>query len=309
MTRRALVIGCGGTIGGAWAVAALAALREQLAWDPREADVLQGTSAGAELVTLLAGGYRVEDLVDMHTGRTEDPLLRRHIAAAPRGIPPVPLPFPLAPAGLFSARGGHARVTAVAPRGRGDARWLQRLADSVAGPDGRLPHPGARLVAYDPRRGERVVFGAPGAPPATAGEALRASWAVPAWMPPVTIGGRVFVDGGAASTASVDLIGPGEADEIYVIAPMASAAGVRAPGPGGLGEQWLLRTPMSAVFRREVERARAGRRTVVAITPGTADMRGLGWNFMKRGHRRAAFDAATAHAPDAVARALAGVSG
>ncbi|MEV0362008.1 patatin-like phospholipase family protein [Nocardia fusca] len=304
MTRRALVIGCGGTIGGAWAVAALAALAEHLDWDPRTADVLQGTSAGAELVTLLAGGYRVGDLVDMHTGAATDPVLRDHIAATPPGVPPVPLPLPLAPTGLLRDGGGHTRLTGIAPRGRGDATWLQHLADSVAGPGGRLPHPGARLVAYDPQRGERVAFGAPGAPRATAGAALRASWAVPGWMPPVRIDGRYFVDGGAASTASVDLIGADEAEEIYVIAPMAAADGVRAPGLGGRAEQWLLRNPMSAVLRREIGAVRASGRTVVAITPGSEDMRGLGWNFMNRRHRRAAFDSARIHAPAAVRRAL-----
>ncbi|MGW1737834.1 patatin-like phospholipase family protein [Nocardia sp. NPDC001965] len=304
MTRRALVIGCGGTIGGAWSVAALAALADHLDWDPREADLLQGTSAGAELVTLLAGGYGVGDLVDMHTGRATDPVLRRHIAATPASLPPIPVPLPPAPGSLLRNRGGHSRITGIAPRGRGDATWLQQLADSVAGADGRLPHPGARLVAYDPRRDERVVFGAPGAPEATAGEALRASWAVPGWMPPVRIEGRDFVDGGAASTASVDLIGPGAALEIYVIAPMASAPGVRAPGLGGLAEQKLLRNPMSAVLRRETDAARAAGHTVVTIMPGPTDMRGLGWNFMNRRHRRAAFESARAHAPEAVLRAL-----
>ncbi|MGW5382356.1 patatin-like phospholipase family protein [Nocardia sp. NPDC003963] len=305
MTRRALILGCGGTIGGAWSVAALAALAEQLDWDPRDAAVLQGTSAGAELVTLLAGGYSMDDLVDMHTGATTDPILRRHIAATPRGIPPIPRPVPLAPAGLLRHRGGgHRRLTGIAPRGRGDAIWLQQLAESVAGPDGLLPHPGARLVAYEPRRNRRVVFGAPGAPPVPAGTALRASWAIPGWMPPVQVGGRYYVDGGAASTASVDLIGTGEADEIYVIAPMAAATGVRAPGLGGRAEQYLLRNPMSQEFRREIDEVRNRVRTVVAITPGRDDMRGLGWNFMRRDHRRAAFESARVHAPAAVRRAL-----
>ncbi|MFN3338465.1 MAG: patatin, partial [Dietzia sp.] len=46
------MLGCGGTIGGAWTIAALYALAEQTGLDPRDADVLQGTSAGAELVTM-----------------------------------------------------------------------------------------------------------------------------------------------------------------------------------------------------------------------------------------------------------------
>ncbi|GAC57057.1 hypothetical protein GOHSU_16_00140 [Gordonia hirsuta DSM 44140 = NBRC 16056] len=83
MTRVALAIGCGGTIGGAWSVAALHALAEQLDWDPRQAQVLQGTSAGAELVTLLAGGYSTADLVDMQSGRSTDALLAAHLATPP----------------------------------------------------------------------------------------------------------------------------------------------------------------------------------------------------------------------------------
>jgi hypothetical protein len=61
---------------------------------------------------------------------------------------------------------------------------------------------------------------------------------------------------------------------------------------------------MSAVLRHEIGAVRASGRTVVAITPGSEDMRGLGWNFMNRRHRRAAFDSARIHAPAAVRRAL-----
>ncbi|WP_344999368.1 patatin-like phospholipase family protein, partial [Tsukamurella soli] len=171
-------------------------------------------------------------------------------------------------------------------------------------PDGWLPHPGARLVAYDPRRGERVAFGAPHAPAATAGEALRASWAVPAWMPPVSIDDRLFVDGGAASTASVDLV-PGDVDEVYVIAPMASTPGTRGPGLGGLAEHIALRNPMSTILFDEIAAVQARGVTVVAITPGARDLRGLGWNFMSRARRAEAFEAARRTAPATVGKALA----
>jgi hypothetical protein len=84
----------------------------------------------------------------------------------------------------------------------------------------------------------------------------------------------------------------------------AAADGVRAAGLGGRAEQWLLRNPMSAVLRHEIGAVRASGRTVVAITPGSEDMRGLGWNFMNRRPRRAAFDSARRHEPAAVRRAL-----
>ncbi|WP_026918665.1 patatin-like phospholipase family protein [Gordonia shandongensis] len=309
MTATALVIGCGGTIGGAWAVAALDELVRRTGWNPADATVLQGTSAGAELVTLLAAGYTPADLVDMQVGTSDDPVLREHIAATPASLPPVPGVHRLMPSTVWTRRGGHAALSGIAPRGRGDAAWLHRLADAASGPDGRLGHPGARLVAYRVDDGRRIAFGAPGAPPATPGEALRASWAVPGWMPPVTIDGRRHLDGGTASTASVDLVGPDEAELIYLITPMASAAGVRAPGPGGLLEDRLLRRPMSRVLAREVADVRARGTRVVHIAPRATDMAALGSHFMNRKRRREAFAASRGTVVDTVRQALEGDRG
>jgi NTE family protein len=303
VTRQALVIGCGGTIGGAWAVAALSALCAETGCQPKDFDVLQGTSAGAEIVTMLGGGATVDDLVAMHSGTATDPRLREHLAETPASLPPIPGLRLLNPR-LLRSQTGLAALTGIAPTGRGDSGWLQRLADGFA--EGTwLPHRGARMVAFDVDRGERVVFGSPGAPRAGVGEALRASWAIPGWMPPVTIDGRRYVDGGARSTASVDLIGADEADLVYVIAPMASQPGDRAPGLGGLIEQRLLRQPMSRTLRDEVAAVRSRGTTVVTITPDNRDLAGLGGNFMDRAHRRAAFDSAMTTAPATVRRALA----
>ncbi len=301
--RRALVIGCGGTIGAAWVLAALDALRREIGTEPAEFDILQGTSCGAELVTMLGGGASLDDLLAMQRGDVTDVRLRAHLAATPPRFPPIPQPRLLNPR-LLRSQSGLAALTGVAPTGRADADWLQRLADGFATADGWLPHPGTRMVAFDPDRGERVVFGAPGSPPAQVGEALRASWGIPGWMPPVEIGGRRYVDGGARSTASVDLIAPHEADIIYVIAPMASARGVRIPGVGGILENQLLRRPMSRILEDEVTNTRRGGTRVVTIVPGRRDLAGLCANFMDRGRRRAAFDASMISAPATVARAL-----
>ncbi|MCB9438712.1 MAG: patatin-like phospholipase family protein [Mycolicibacterium sp.] len=304
MTRRALVIGCGGTIGGAWIVAALSALCDEIDVEAGDFDILQGTSAGAEMVTMIGGGIGADELVAMQRGEAADPRLRAHLADTPSSLPPLPVPWPPLNPGLLRSQSGLAAVTGVAPHGRGDAGWLQRLADGFT--DGSwLPHPGARMVAFDIDRGQRVAFGAPGAPAASVGEALRASWGIPGWMPPVSIDGRRYVDGGARSTASVDLIGVDEADMVYVIAPMASTAGERAPGIGGAVENVLLRQPMSRTLRDEVAAVRARGTTVVAITPDSRDLAGLGANFMNRRHRRAAFEAAMLTAPAAVRAALA----
>lgn len=303
MTRRALVIGCGGTIGGAWIIAALSALCAEIGVAPGDFDILQGTSAGAELVAMLGAGIGVDDLVAMQRGTAADPRLRAHLAATPAGLPPIPK-LPLLNPRLLGSQRGLAALTGIAPTGRGDAGWLQRLADDCT--DGRWPaHPGVRMVAFDIDRGRRVAFGSPAAPKVTAGQALRASWAIPGWMPPVRIDGSRYVDGGAASTASVDLISPGEADIVYVIAPMASQPGERAPGASGVLENLLLRRPMSRTLAEEVTAVRRRGTTVVTITPDRVDLAGLGANFMNRRHRPAAFAAAMQTAPTAVRRALA----
>ena len=303
MSRTAIVLGCGGTIGAAWTIAALQALVDQTSFDPRDADVLLGTSAGAELVTMLAGGVGVDELVDMQRDRARDLRLREHIASTPRGRPPLPR-LPLLNPRLLRTHSGLAALTGIAPTGTADTEWLQRLAEGFE-VGAWLPHPAARMVAYDVRAGERVLFGAPGSPIATVGEALRASWATPGWMPPVPIGDRIFVDGGMGSPTSVDLIAPDEADLIYVIAPMTSDPGVRVPGPGGGLEYRLIRRPMSTVLHAEIEAVRARGTTVVPILPTPADLAGLGAHFMSDTRRAAAFEHSMTTAPDTVRAALA----
>ena len=266
MSRTALVIGCGGTIGGAWSMAALHALAQELEWDPRDAGIIQGPSAGAEMAVLLGGGFSTADLVDMQLGKAVDPRLSEHLAATPSGIPPVPGPTVFRPSTVLRKGGGHRALTGIAPRGRGDAAWLGRLADAVCAPGSSwVDHPGIRLVAYRPDDDARIAFTGPGeatgeplSDAATLSEGLRASWAIPSWMPPVDIAGRRYVDGGAASTASVDLIGADDADVVYVIASMAGLDDVRGPGVGGLAESTLLRKPMSAVLP---SRSRGGPRS------------------------------------------------
>ncbi|MFC7613321.1 patatin-like phospholipase family protein [Actinokineospora soli] len=198
--RRGLVIGCGGTLGAAWTLGTLIAVEQSLGWDVRDADVLVGTSAGAEFTTFLACGLGTADLLEAWVGKPgAHPALAAHLASAPPPLPPLPSPRLTAP-GLLGRRDlpPLVRLAGLAPAGRGDLGRFAALAARLC-PSGWLPHPAAWLVAVDAGSGERVAFGSPGAPEASVGEALRASWAIPGWMPPVPIGGRVYVDGGAHS--------------------------------------------------------------------------------------------------------------
>ncbi|RDI51536.1 patatin-like phospholipase family protein [Nocardia mexicana] len=291
--RRGLAIGCGGTLGAAWIIAALAAVRDALDWDPRSADVLVGTSAGAELVTMLGSGIGVDDLVAMQDGSTTNPVLARHLRDEPGRFPPLPRPslgaVRMALRGNRSEQGLLTSGSGLLPVGGGDAGWLERLATELNPGRSWVSHPATWLVAMDYSTGERVAFGSPGAPHASIGAALRASWAVPGWFPPVSIGGRRYIDGGAASTASVDLLVPRELDELVVLAPMASTGRIPATGPGHMLER-QMRNRMSAKLDAEIAAVRAAGTKVLRVDATAADLAVMGPNFMDGRRRPATFE-------------------
>ena len=305
--RRALAIGCGGTLGFAWTAVALRALEEQLDWDARTADVLLGTSAGSEIVAALGSGRTPQDLLDALDGRDgADPVLAAHLAAHPGSAPPVPAPV-LSALGLVRAgiarRSPYAALAGLLPRGRGDATWLQEYGDALAGPGAWTAHPATWLVAVDVATGERVAFGSPGAPEATLGEAVAASWGIPGWFPPVEIAGRRFLDGGAVSSVSADLLADEHLDEVVVVAPMTSHGG--APGRGLSRIERLLRAQMTAGLDREVALLEERGIRVVRVEPGPAELDAMGPSFMDLSRRNATLAAARQHLPGRVAAAIA----
>ena len=285
--RRGLVIGCGGTLGAAWIAAALVALRDELDWDPREADLLLGTSAGAETVTILGSGCSVDDILEMQLGTTTNPILAEHLSAAPGAFPPVPR-LGLPALGLLRHARGLTQAAGLLPTGSGDAAWLDRLATRLNPGREWVAHPAMWLVATDIGTGARVAFGSPGAPRATLSQALRASWGIPGWFPPVEIAGRRYLDGGIASTASVDLAAAADLDEVIVLAPMASAGPVPARGLDVL--ERVLRTSMSAGLTDEIAALRATGTRVVRIDATTADLAVMGPNFMDPSRRLATLE-------------------
>ncbi|MCA1006384.1 patatin-like phospholipase family protein [Rhodococcus hoagii] len=300
---RGLVIGCGGTLGAAWTVAALVAVRDALGWDPRDADVLVGTSAGAELVTMLGSGIGVDEILAMQLGESTHPVLSRHLDGAPGRFPPVPRPRPGAPGLLRRAVPTMTRLSGLLPEGRGDAGWLDRLATGVTDSGDWVAHPQTWLVAMDAATGDRVAFGAQGAPKATLSEALRASWAIPGWMSPVTIGGRRYVDGGAASTASADLLAGRGLDEVIVLAPMASRGRMPGRGPAAL-ERAVLRNWMSAGLDAECAALEASGTRVIRIDATADDLAVMGANFMDDRRRLATLEHSLRSTRTAVQRAL-----
>ncbi len=300
--RRGLVLGGGGILGAAWMVGALKAVEEIHGWDPRTADYIVGTSAGSVLTALLGAGVSVDQLVAHQHGKpiTEGPLagyswdyekatgsnrpslprllgpgsgklIRRTLAGGARKMPPTAVLSAFLPAGKGSLdRVGHL-VEAFTPYGE----WS--------------PHPNCWIVALDYENGRRVAFGHENAPDVPLNEAVMASCAIPGWFRPMQINGRTYIDGGAWSATSVDLLAGLDLDEVYVLAPMLSFA-MDQPETvlGRMERRWRVQVTKRCLS--EVNKVRSGGTDVVVLGPGPEDLEAMGANVMDNSRRLRVLD-------------------
>lgn len=292
--RRGLVLGCGGTVGGAWQVGVLASLEHQLSWDARTADVIVGTSAGATLATMLGAGVEVDEIVAAHRGDPATrPALRRFLTQPPARLPRAPVRLPTS---LRLAAHGLWRLdpflvgSGLLPKGSTRASVLDLLIDDLVPDGGWVDHPATWIVSCDTRSGKSVAFGSPGAPAVPIRRAVRASWAIPGWFPPVRMNESTWIDGGVRSPTSAQVVRDLELDEVIVVAPMASLAGSRAPGPRGFAET-VLRRHMTATLRAELEILSMD---TMVITP-EQELVDLGANLMDPRRRLVALEAGLDH--------------
>ena len=296
--RRGLVLGAGGVLGAAWAIGALNALAEVEGFQPHEAVLVVGTSAGAVLAALLGAGITASELRDHQRGLplphevgrdwsydrstggatptrprlgVGSPALLRRTALRPHRVPPL------------------AVLAALAPPGQGDLADIGGIVASVAGESGWVQRDGVWVVAMDFDSGQRVAFGRDGSPPASLPEAVMASCAIPGWYAPVTIGGRRYVDSGAWSTTNVDLLRREELDEIYVLAPMASFVPDHPTRMATRFERGLRRRVTRRLLRESAKLGGAGAALTV-LTPGPEDLAVMGANLMDPVKRLAVLD-------------------
>ena len=285
--RTALVLGAGGIAGQAYQAGVLAALENDLGWDPRSADVLVGSSAGSVTATLLRLGVPAEDLAAF---AVEAPMTldgARVLGQFVDEEPPVVPPFAardlfrgwrLPPTALVlrSIRRPWAirpmAVTSVLlPAGRVDITvHTDRLAGSAgdAGPDGLW------ICAVRRTDGGRVVFGRPGAPAAPLTSAVAASCAIPGYFAPVDIGGVDYLDGGVHSSTNADVLRNERLDLVIAIASMSAAHG-RARTPDA-----PVRWSAHRRLERELARLRARGTTVVRFEPSHDVLAAMGLNAM-----------------------------
>jgi NTE family protein len=290
--RRGLVLGGGGQLGGAWTIGALCALEEVTGWDPRTADVILGTSAGAFLAALLGSGAGACDLAEHQRGVVgPDNPLGAHLfdyAAVGGAVPQRPRLVPgsgrLLRESVRSPRSRPALtvLSGLAPLGRGSLQAVGEAVGQLGA--GWSANPAVRVAAVDYDSGRRTVFGDEDAPDAELSDAVTASCAIPGWFAPVEIGGRRYVDGGAWSATNADVLLERGLDEVYVLAPMAARAPERARSVWGRMERGYRRMVTRRLLREARLLRAAGIRTVL-MAPGPEDLEVMGFNVMDASRR------------------------
>jgi NTE family protein len=302
VARVGLVLGAGGVTGGAFHAGALAALEEATGWDPRQADVVIGTSAGSVLGASLRAGLGAADMAARAEGRRVSAGGRRLLEMAGRPpAPPSPDPVPGPPQWGPPAAPGvllHAAlrpwtvrpasvIAGLLPEGHNPTTDISAGVDGMLG--GRWPDRALWVTAVDLETGRLTVFGKRGAPPAPPGQAVAASCAIPGFFAPVTIDGRRYVDGGTHSLTNISQMAGMGLDLVVVSSPMSQS-------PGGLGDyqaagrRAALVPPLRRMARAQlaVEAAYLRMRgvPVLGLQPTVADRAAMGANFMswrKRG--------------------------
>ncbi|GIF13862.1 patatin-like phospholipase family protein [Actinoplanes teichomyceticus] len=254
---KTLVLGGGGVTGIAWHLGLLCGL--QRAGVPLgDADTVIGTSAGSVVGTVLAAGVDLEAAVD---GQERDPgpprSPRRGVGGGPWLSALAVLVDPDVPARQARARVGAMALAAVT---QDEQSYLARMAPLLPVRD--WPARDLRLVVVDTADGRDVVLDAASGVPLLS--AVAASCAVPGLMPPVTIDGRRYMDGGVRLGAGADLAAG--ADRLVVVAPLAM-----------LGRERIV---------EEMAAAEAGRSLL--IEPDEAALTEIGPDFMDPARRPAA---------------------
>ncbi|MEV6957156.1 patatin-like phospholipase family protein [Streptomyces sp. NPDC051183] len=261
MADTALVLGGGGTAGGAWTVGMLAGLAEA-GLDLSRADVLIGTSAGAVIATRIATGVPVEELyAENRAGhRTVDVTVTARQTAA----------FLWAALGSRDPERSVRRLgrAALASRTVPEAAVFDTVATLLGGEVPQWPGRDLRLTAVEARTGELRAFDA--ASGVTLHEAVAASCAVPVVWPPVSVAGSRWMDGGSRSTGNVHLARGHR--RIVAITPIPKAVGPH-PGAHEQGAELEREGSLVAVLSPDRAARRAFGRNMLDRTRGPAAAR------------------------------------
>ena len=318
--RRGVVLGAGGVLGAAWTIGALKAVEEHTGFDPRDAEVIIGTSAGSVVGAALATGISVEQLVRHQRGIVEegDPVIEYdHEVDTGGALPPRPK-LGIGSRALLIRAARHPRrypplaaLAALAPHGRGSLEAVGEMIAALTPDADWASHQNLWVMAMDYDTGRRIAFGRAGAPRAKLSDAVMASCAIPGWFTPVSINGRRYVDGGTCSPASLDLLAGRGLDEVFVLSPMTSFTYDEPESVVGRLERRFRRIVTRRLLRESAKVRRSGTRVTI-LGPGREDLEAIGVNLMDPSRRERVLDTSlrtSAAALDEVAAADLGVAG
>jgi NTE family protein len=208
---RGLVLGGGGVTGIAWMTGLLAGLA-QAGIDLCEADVVVGTSAGSVVGAQILSGPTLEDL---YAAQLTDPTGE---LAARMGATAM-LRFITAALWPGDEQRARARLGRAALKARTVPEAERRAVIERRLPTASWPERSLLITSVDAETGELRVFDRDSGVPLP--EAVAASCAVPLVWPPITIGGRRYMDGGVRSATNADLAAG--CDRVVVLAPITYA--------------------------------------------------------------------------------------
>ena len=301
----ALCVPGGGATGAMYQIGALAAFDDCIAgFSERGFDLYVGAGSGATVAAVLAAGRAPERIYRafLDPADTYFPLERRHLlhmdfpewrrtvvsiwqtlrhgstSLLSRGPAPTPSVlweeldrlFDTLPAGFFSLDRYE--------------RFLEEffVRRGIANSFPLTPRP-LRILAHDLDSGEPALFGGTGFDHVPITRACIASMAVPPFFSPVRIGGRHYIDSGAAQISHLDIAVHEGADVIVVVNPMVPVLAERVPtghGPKSSvrnkGLMWVMnqsiRIGMHRFMQESVARIAAdGKIDVLLIEPDPSD--------------------------------------
>ncbi len=282
-----LVLGAGGVVGQAYQAGVLAALEREVGWDPRDAAIIVGTSAGSVTGAALRVGVPATDLAATTYGwrpsRKGGALLER-ILPSDSGPLPVPSlrsiirPWSLPTPALLvrtarrplAFRPDVAAMTLL-PRGQID---ITERADGLNAFMGDRWPKGLRICAVRRSDGARVVFGRDGAPHARLADAVLASCAIPGYFRPIAIEGEEYVDGGVHSITNADVLRTETLDTVIIISSMSASHG------NAYGADGLIRRRVHRRMEHEIARLEANGMAVIRLEPGAESRRVMGLRAM-----------------------------
>ncbi len=301
----ALCLPGGGATGAMYQMGALAAFEHCVeGFEARHFDLYVGTSSGATVAAVLAAGREPERIYRAFLDPADNyfPLERKHLlhmdftewrrtvvaiwqtlrhgSTSLLSRAPTPSPavlweemdrlYDTMPAGFFSLDRYE--------------RFLEEffVRRGIANSFPLMPRP-LRIMAHDLDSGEQVLFGGDGFDHVPITRACIASMAVPPFFSPVRIGGRHYIDAGAAQLSHLDVAVDEGADVILVVNPMVPVLAENVPtghGPKASvrnkGLIWVMnqsiRIGMHRLMQESLARiAATGKTDVLLLEPDPSD--------------------------------------